>query len=339
MMNLEVREATSSSYPEWDRLVIDSPQGTIFHTSGWLSTMSHHMGKEMTFLQCCDTSSRPPRTVGGCAFLTYKKLFSRIATDRFVATPYGGIFLLPPPTNSQSEIESWHNRIVNSFVDKFGILGYDLVRLVHCPTLFDVRPFILDGWNCNILYTYVLDLKENLEKEFSKEARWTIKKAIKREISIYKIDVLKPSHILSYWNLHSMTFQRQGGGYRFPQSFFTQILGMLYEKKKGTLWFAETTSGEIVGAEIIVYDNKMAHRWSAASHTELQKTGAVSLLLYEIAKYLRKELGYEKFNLMAANTPQLARFISAFNPRLVPYYSTTKAKSFRVRALDWWNIL
>ena len=36
--------------------------------------------------------------------------------------------------------------------------------------------------------------------------------------------------------------------------------------------------------------------------------------------------GYHQINLMAANTPHLARFYSSFNPRLVPYYEVKKIR-------------
>ena len=39
-----------------------------------------------------------------------------------------------------------------------------------------------------------------------------------------------------------------------------------------------------------------------------------------------QEKGFQKFNMMAANTPNLAKFISGFNPELVPYYSVQKIR-------------
>ena len=77
--------------------------------------------------------------------------------------------------------------------------------------------------------------------------------------------------------------------------------------------------------------NKKAYRWSAASHTEFKDTGATSLLLYEIFQDL-KNRGFKEINLMAANTPHLAKFISSFNPELVAYYSVDK-KTFLTKIL------
>ena len=89
------------------------------------------------------------------------------------------------------------------------------------------------------------------------------------------------------------------------------------------MWVGKTKSGEISAAEIFVYDNKRAYRWSAATHTTLRKTGAYSLLLFKVFKNMR-ERGFKEINLMAANMPQLAKFITSFNPQLVPYFEVEK---------------
>jgi hypothetical protein len=39
-----------------------------------------------------------------------------------------------------------------------------------------------------------------------------------------------------------------------------------------------------------------------------------------------QEKDFKKFNMMAANTPHLAKFVSSFNPELVPYYSVQKRR-------------
>jgi hypothetical protein len=324
MVRLKIREADLNNCPEWDELVAKSCEGTIFHTKDWLDIMRDYMGGYLKILECCDIDSSPPRIVGGCALLTHKHFAFRIATDRFERTPYGGIVLASSPSTKKDREEAWRNRIVNSLLVKLRS-DYDEVNLVHFPTLIDTRPFIWDGWDCDVKYTYILNVKECDEYSLSYRARRAIKKAINNNISIHRIEDLEPRHITSYWTLESATFDRQQIGRTLPRGVLAMILRMLYQKKRGTLWFAKTSSGEIAAGEIVVYDRRMAHRWSAASHTHLQKTGAVSLLLYEIIKDLREIGGYDKFNLMAANTPQLANFISAFTPQLVPYYSTTKS--------------
>lgn len=85
------------------------------------------------------------------------------------------------------------------------------------------------------------------------------------------------------------------------------------------------TSNEPIAAEIITKDNKRTCRWSDASNVKLKETGATTLLLFEIFQDIQKR-GFQEINLMAGNTPNLTKFISSFNPRLVPYYGVEKFK-------------
>ena len=79
----------------------------------------------------------------------------------------------------------------------------------------------------------------------------------------------------------------------------------------------------------------MAYRWSAASNDHYKDTGAPSFLLFEMMTHLQ-EKGLKKFNMMAANTPHLAKFISSFNPELIPYYSVQKSQGlFRILNGIW----
>jgi len=69
----------------------------------------------------------------------------------------------------------------------------------------------------------------------------------------------------------------------------------------------------------------MAHGFSAANDPGFRDTGAVSLLLFEMWKNLQNR-GFHRYNIMAGNTPRLAKFYAGFNPRLVPYYRVERSK-------------
>jgi lipid II:glycine glycyltransferase (peptidoglycan interpeptide bridge formation enzyme) len=128
-----------------------------------------------------------------------------------------------------------------------------------------------------------------------------------------------------YWSLTLNTYSKQGTVQPFSQKLLFSLIDIIQQKQWGEMWIAETTSMEIAAAEIIIWDHQMAYRWSAASNDHYNNTGATSFLLFEMMTYLQ-EKGFKKFNMMAANTPHLAKFISSFNPQLVPYYSVNKSR-------------
>ena len=313
MAPIEIKEIKKEDYGLWDELVEKSPQGTIFHSSDWSSTCAKSSNKKLKIYGCFEND----QLVAGCLFYIYKKGLFKIASSVIAATPYGGIVLAEPRTKDIRKQEKNISDIIGSLCTAFKNEHFDYIQLVNSPDFIDIRPFTWNGWKSDIHYTYYLDLN-NFEKKISKDARWTINKAIKSGITTEK-----SGDISLFYDLFRETYLRQNLKPPVSEDFFRNIFNLLQNQNKGEMWIAKTKSGEVAAAEIIVYDNRRAYRWSAAAHTELRKTGATPLLLYEIFQYL-KERGFKEINLMAANTPHLAKFIAQFNPKLVPYYGVEK---------------
>jgi len=311
---MEVRELIEGEQRLWDELVGASPQGTIFHKSFWLETSSDLFDKDLRIYGCFNGES----LVGGCSVYLGRFKFMRFASSTVEMTPYGGLVLEQTSTSKVRERESSYNEAIDALVRRFDQSGLPYIKLTNSPGLIDIRPFSWNGWNSKVLYTYCFDLDGDIGERISKKARNTVRKAAKSEITI-KIS----RDIDAFYGLFSMTFERQGLKPPVTREFMERMIKLVDDKGIGDMWIAETGSGEIAAAEIFIWDNLRAYRWSAASHPGYRDTGAPSFLLYDIFGHL-KELGFKEVNLMAANTPNLTRFISSFNPRLVPYYSVER---------------
>jgi hypothetical protein len=324
--DIQVRALKNTEFQKWDELVENSPIGTIFHSSDWLIFSAGFAGKKLKIYGCF----RNERLVGGCSLYISRRFFN-MASSTGKMTPFGGILLGESSSKNVREKETIYNNIIRSLCDAIDAEHFDHIEFINAPDFLDTRPFIWNGWASKILYTYYLDLNMDFEKNISKDARWTINKAIKNNIVIKKLN--DPS---IFYDIFSMTSMRQGFDSAMSEKFFKDVFNIFQGKSE--MWVAETKTGEIAASEIILYDNKRAYRWAAASHTELRKTGAPSLLLYEIFRASITK-GIKQINLMAANTPQLAKFISGFNPILVPYYSVEKSSIKYKIIINTYNIL
>lgn len=313
--NMEIVEIIGD-FEKWDELVNESRYGTIFQSSDWLNTISDILNKNLKIYGCFENG----RLVGGCSIYINNLKFLKKGSSTATMTPYGGILLREFSSNKVRENEQIYNMIIKLLLEAIDIEQLDSVDIISPPGFIDLRPFFRNGWNSKILYTYHLKLDMNIEKEIPKRVRWTIKKAIKNNIVVKKLT--DPS---IFYELFSMTFERQGLKPPVTRNFLEKIIDLLVKKKIGEMWIAETTSSEVISAEIIVYDNKRAYRWAAASHTDFKNFGGTSLLLYNIFQNLI-EREFKEINLMAANSPHLTKFISGFNPILVPYYEIEKSK-------------
>ena len=319
MSNIEVRELKKEEYKMWDELVERSPHGTIFHKSFWLTTSSEMLNKKLKIYGCFEKDI----LVGGCSLYTYKiKRFFKMASSTIEMTPYGGVILAPSTSTKVREQEQTYRDIIKPLCNAFDKEHFDHIQITNSPDFIDIRPFTWNGWDGRILYAYYLNLDTDIEKSISRDVGRSIRKAIKNDITIKRSN--KP---LIFYKLFSMTFERQNLKPPVTEKFFENMIDMLESKNVGKMWIAETPSGEEASAEIVIWDNKRAYGWSAATHTELRKTGAYSLLLFNVFKDMQNR-GFKEINLMAANTPQLAEFIASFNPKLVSYYSVEKKTSF-----------
>jgi hypothetical protein len=315
MSNICVRALKKDEYKMWDELVENSPHGTIFHSSDWVTTCSELLNKKLKIFGCFENEE----LVGGCSLYVYKSKFLKTASSTIGMTPYGGVVLAQSPSSKVREREQIYRNIVKSLFDAFDNEHFDTIQITNSPDFVDVRPFIWYGWDSKILYAYYFNLVNEIEKSISKNVRRTIRKAIKNNVTIKKL-----SDASIYYQLFSMTFERQNLNPPVTKEFLETITGLLNSKNAGEMWIAETPSGEVGSAEIVIWDNKRAYRWSAASHADFKDTGVTSLLLYEIFQDL-KNRRFKEINLMAANTPHLTKFISSFNPKLVPYYAVVKS--------------
>ena len=193
------------------------------------------------------------------------------------------------------------------------------------PQVIDIRPYTWRGWDESVRYCYIFPLSGNIIEHLSKKVKWSINKA-KRSGIVAKQKWDKDI----YWRLILNTYRKQGAQPPFSQKLLYSLMDTIQENQWGEMWIAETSSGDIAAAEIIIWDHQIAYRWSAASHDHYKDTGATSFLLCEIMIHLQGKC-YKKFNMMAANTPHLTKFISSFNPELVPYYSVQKSRAvFRI---------
>jgi len=314
--DLEVRILKKEEYPLWDALVIKSPQGTVFHSSIWVSTCAELSNKNEVIMGVFKNNS----LFAGCALYSHNKykLFS-LAVSTATMTPYGGYLFMPFENTKVRENEQMRNAVISAINSEL-IKKYHYLNIVNPPEISDIRPFVWNAWKPSIYYSYFFNLDGNLEEKISKKVRNTIRKSQKSGISIQREN--DPD---LYYKLTLKTYEKQLRKPPVTKKFLLEMIKTIISNNLGEMWIARTSMGEPAAGEIIVWDHKRAHRWSATSDAQYKDSGATSLLLFEILQNLQTR-GFHEINLMAGNTPRLTKFVSSFNPQLIPYYGVEKIK-------------
>ena len=201
-----------------------------------------------------------------------------------------------------------------------------IVRLVNHPVINDVRPFIWRGWNIIVQYTYItypdrLDLKS-----LPKDARWLIRKGLKRDIEY--VESSKTSDIEHFTRLLEEVMSRKNVEYNL--SVVRRHLECILNSGKGRLYFAiSRDTNEVIAGEFFLIDEsrREAYRLYAASTVQARRDGIAAALLYKTLSSLKEESSVRKVYMLGANVPSLSYFVEDYAHTVEPYYILVKGKS------------
>lgn len=258
------------------------------------------------------------RLLGGCVVYSYKKfLFLSIAASNVQLTPYGGIILSPFESLKVRENENIQREIISAINNEL-VKNFNIISLINSPGLSDIRPFVYQGWKERVYYAYVKSLDGDILLNVSRQVRTNIRKAHESGIIVKK--EYDPE---IFWQLVKKTFEKQNLKPPFQKEYVLGIMEMLINNNLGEMWIARTKDGIPASADFIIWDNRQAHRWMAASDEQLKGTSATTLLIFEILQDLQKR-NFHWINMMSGNLSNLSAFNSSFSPKLIPYYKVEK---------------
>jgi len=318
MSKYEARILTESEYIHWDQLVERSEMGTVFHSSKWITTAAKKLNVDYAIIGVFNDS----QLIGGC-FFYIKKIFHvfKIGYTGVPLAPFGG-FVIPTlhKKGKVRESEDKEYEIISLILEKIQTLNLSMVKLTNSPSFIDIRPLTQRGWTDRVLYAYIVDLKNDIFLTMGNKTKTNIRKAQK-----IGIKVKKEYNPEIFWKLTELTYDKQNINVHFLKEYLFNFMEMIIQNNLGEMWIAEMPSGDAIAAFFVLFDADMAQGWFGSSDPQFKSTGVVSFLYFESFKDLQNR-GFHSINMMGANFPQISKFISSFNPRLVPYYSVKKTQ-------------
>jgi hypothetical protein len=314
--DISVRRLGMDELPAWDAVVRSAPEGSIFHSSPWLSVMSRARGMDYKIYGCFDEG----KLIGGCPLFFYQiGGLLHIGTSIPPMNPYGGIVFLSQEGGSGRAREQRRQDAIRSLIGYMNAEDFDSLHIVNAPEWRDIRCFIWEGWQTNVLYTYYID---PAAVSLSRNAKRNVKKGTETGIVIRKSE-----DIDTFYKLFERTFQNRGMAPPLQKPLFRSIFETFHARGNCELITAQNPDGDVISGDFYLFDNRRVYRWAAATSHESKASGASFLLLSEAIREF-KERGYREMNLMTANIPYLAEFTQNFSPNLVPYYGVTKKSAY-----------
>ena len=161
-MTVEIRIANNADAQEWDRIISESPHGTLFHQWNWLKITEKH------------TQTKLYPLIGiknGVPIGVFPLFFQKKGPVRMVFSPppHAALFYLGPVLTGYDTLrqEKWENMYIDfqNSVENFIIneLKANYISISLSPALQDPRPFTWSGYTIEPHYDYVIDLSKGAD--------------------------------------------------------------------------------------------------------------------------------------------------------------------------------
>lgn len=322
-MTVEIRIANNSDAEEWNRIISESPHGTLFHQWNWLKITEKHT--QSTLFPLIGTKNGVP--VGVFPLFFQKKGPLRMV---FSPPPHAALFYLGPVLTGCDTLrqEKWENIYFDfqNSVENYILneLGANYISISLSPALQDPRPFEWSGYSVEPLYDYEIDLTRGAEYLFQtidKKQRQDLARAKKKGITV---DIGQKNEFEKILDLMEIRYAQQHRVVMVPRSYLADIFKSY--KDNVTVFVAKYEDNIVTGLIDLHYKDTI-YSWIGNLKPIIKISPSPTDLLNWEAVSFGCEKGFKYYVLLsAAGNERLHSYSSAkFNPALKIRYHAKKA--------------
>jgi len=322
---------TQKNAPEWDAIVENSSQGTLFHTWNWLKIMEKHTGSILHPL----VVKKDDIPIGIFPLFYQKKGILKMV---YSPPPHTSVFYMGPvitnyETMRQDKRENNYfevQKLVDDYITTE--LKADYVSISLPPGLSDPRPYSWTDYSVRPLYDYVIDLSTGpdlLFQTLDKKRRQDINRAMRKGM---KVGIGSRKEFEIILDLMNERYKQQAKIVTVPTDYLLDIYDTF---SKNITVFYGTYEDEIITGLIDLHYKDTIYSWIG----NLKPVKSVSpspsdLVNWEAVRY-GCEQGFKSYVLLsAAGNKRLYAYNSAkFNPCLSIRFSVKKS-SFTAGVLE-----
>jgi hypothetical protein len=321
-MTIEFRIAKDDDAKEWDAIISQSPQGTLFHQWDWLKITEKHTQSKLYPL----IGEKGTTPIGLIPLFLQKKGPIRMV---FSPPPHAALFYLGPliigyNTLKQSKREINYIEFQNS-VDSFikNELKAHYISISLPPELLDPRPYIWSGYTAELHYDYRINLMQGCDyllQTVDKNQRQNLNRAQKKGIIVELGGKKEYEQIL---DLMEIRYAQQGKKVMVSRQYFLEI----YDKYKDNLKiFVAKVDDKVVTGSIDFQYRDTHYSWIGNPKSKTRISPSPNdLLIWESVRYAY-EHGFRYYITMsAAGDKRLhSYYASKFDPELKAHFSVKK---------------
>jgi hypothetical protein len=301
------------SLHEWDHLVDESPQGSIFCRSWWLKAVCPQGFKLLTL-------SKGGRIIAGLPLPGTSQPRSRIIAMPLL-TQTLGVLIVPSLRSTYESKLSYEMEVLEVLISS--IPHYAHFSMNFHYTFNNWLPFYWAGYNQTTRYTYIIKDLTNLNDVFSNFTHMKRKNISKAEQLVKLCSDYTPE---DFYTNHKLTLAKKGETIMYSYDLFKRIYNSTTANSAGKIWCAKDEIGNIHAAIFVVYDKKSAYYLINTIDPDYRYSGAATLLVKEAITYVSKYT--KRFDLEGSMIRGVENSFRKFGAVQTPYFNITKDNRF-----------
>lgn len=257
--------------------------------------------------------------VASLPFFIQKKFGFKLITMP-VFSMISGLYINYPLLTSEDKRISFENKVLTSLIEQLPDVSSYLQSFNY--TYSNHLSFYWKGYNLSSRYTYVIENLDDIDLVFNNFDR-SKKKNIRKSGEIVNVEFDLSAK--EFYENHKFTLSKQNKVISYDFNTFEKIYNSAYANNSGKTIYAIDSSGNIHAALFVVWDEYSAYNLISTIDPDFRKSGANSLLVFEIIKYVSSKT--KTFNFAGSMIESVEKSIRKFGGIQKQYYELYKYNS------------
>lgn len=314
----ELKEIGRENYEEWNKLVKESKEGSIFHKPVWLNSTGLNF-----LLVGCYTGDQ---LRGGGAF-TFKERgpYNQSYIKNGPLTPYTGPIFENQEGKRVTTISN--KKKMNEKISNYINRKYKRINITLSPFCKDIQPFIWDDFASKVTYTYILNL-DDLDKVWNRmdsSTRRDIRKAKKDGLEVKKTDNFETT-----MKLVRKTFDRQDMSIEHFEDTAWRYYKELKNKNLCKSFITYDYKGRPIASVFIIWDEKRSYYLLGGYDPEHGHHGGTSMAMWEAIQYTSNVLELSQFDFEGSMIKSIEKYFRKFGGQIYPKYGLIKKSPIEI---------
>lgn len=241
-------------------------------------------------------------------------------------TPYLGVWINYPEQQKRNRRYAFEKKVINELLEQ---VPQTVFRVHHHPIAIENGlPFLWQDYEVHNWYTYRFQSGVNLQL-IKNEMKASVRNKIEKASESLKVEITNAPK--DFFRINQLTFERQGMKTPYTFDFFKDLDEALSIRGQRKILLAKDLTGQTHAAIYLVWDENTIYNLGLGADTQLRKSGAIQLLLWEgIQLANTKNLNFDFEGSVIESIESVFR---DFGAERVPYLRTVKYKN------RWWRML